>query len=224
MGSRINLGTHGFISMGDSFRNMVDIYNPDVLGYIKNSKESLETLQTKIINLELGLKEIASSLASTDQKKALKILRGTFKYPTRRIVRKIPSLCNAVVKSLTRSSEHHNYYLYYMEPRQDIPYKEIFKWWIGSKSNKEIIQVPLNTITKTLSYNQEGTIYSALKEKRYKDTFPAIKEVRTALIGILAILSQSITNINKIIKDEEKRRDWLIAQAKDTERAERKSK
>jgi len=213
MGSRINLGTHGFISMGDSFLNMVNIYDPDVLGYIKESKKSLETLQTKIINLELAIKEIASSLASTDQKKALKILRGTFKYPTRKIVRKIPSLCKAVVKSLERS-KHHNYYLHYMEPPQNIPYEEIFKWWIGSKSDKDIIKVPLNTITRTLGYNKEGTIYSLLMEKRYKDTFPAIKEVRTALTGILAILSSSITSINKIIKDEEKRRDGLIAQGK----------
>ena len=101
-----------------------------------------------------------------------------------------------------------------MKPPQDIPYQEIFKWWIGSESDKDIIQVPLNTITRTLGYNKEGTIYSALTEKRYKDTFPLIKEVRTAINGILAILSQCVKSIDKIIKDEEKRRDTLIAQGK----------
>ncbi len=213
----------GYISRYNGPNSRDPLFSSGVLKDMNHFKECLEVLQIKIIDLEVITKEIAASLASTDQKNALKLLRGTWKYPTRKIVRKIPSLYQKVIKSLKYFPRRHASYLKASQS-EEISYETEFKSWIGIHTLET--ESLFATISVALGYNKEGTIYTLLKEKRYKETFFAIKSFRTKLTGILAILNSSLASINKIIKKEEKRRDYLLSQAvseKDFEREVREA-
>ncbi len=188
------------------------VYDPDDLKGMNTFKESLESLLINIINLEEIIKKIAE-FAPTKTKKALRLLKGTIfpRRPTRKIVREIHSLYMAVIENLNNFRDGHQSHVANMQPRPpSIPYNDLFKEWIGSgKSNMDVL---FNTIIGTLSYSREGIVYSALKEKRSEDAVLGIERVLTFLNGINVTLKRSLVNANKIIKDEERRRDGLFVQ------------